>query len=226
MRRPDLWRAHPRLQLEVALWHAGWVWLVIAGMAATTVAGWVWWWPQQQRDLAALHLTVNQTRIDQASRRAVPALAPSLSGDDAVLAELKHIGYAETELSRVLRTISALAKAEGIVLGQSAFQTSIEPHGGLRQVQITLPMAATYPQLRRFAEAVLRQLPGVSVDQFGLKREAIAQGQADTRLKLSVWLDPHKIAASPALPASASKVIKAPVVRQALVIPPRREGSL
>ncbi len=225
MNRPAIWVAQPRLQLEVALWRAGWVWLVIAVMAATTVAGWVRWWPQQQRDLAAKHAAVNQARIDQARRRAVPPLAPSLSGDDAVLAELKGIGYAETELSSVLRAISALAKAEGIVLGQSAFQTSVEPHGGLRQVQITLPMAATYPQLRRFAEAVLRQLPGVSVDQFGLKREAIAQGQADTRLKLSVWLDPHKVAAPPALPASGSKVIKAPEVRQALVVPPRREGS-
>ena len=225
MNPPTLWGAPPRLQLEVALWRAGWVWLVIALMAATTVVGWTWWWPQQQRDLANLHAAVNQARIDQARRRAAPAPAPGLSGDDTVLAELQRIGYAETELSGILRAISALAKAEGIVLGQSAFQTSVEPHGGLRQVQITLPMAATYPQLRRFAESVLRQLPGVSVDQFGLKREAIAQGRADARLKLSVWLDPHKVAAPAAVPASASKAVKAPVARQAVVIAPRHKGS-
>ena len=225
MSLPALGWAQPRLQLEVALWRAGWVWLVIAGVAAITVAGWAWWWPLQQRELAILHATVNQARIDQARSRAAPALAPGLSGDDAALAELHRIAYAETELSGVLRTVSALAKTEGIVLGQSAFQTSVEPHGGLRQVQITLPMAAAYPQLRRFSESVLRQLPGVSVDQFGLKREAIAQGQADARLKLSVWMDPHKVAAPSALPPNASKVIKAPAVRPVLVIPPRREGS-
>ena len=222
---PPAWVwAQPRLQLEVALWRAGWVWLVIAGAAATAVGGWAWWWPLQQRELATLHATVNQARLDEARRRAAPASAPSLSRDDAVLAELQRIGYPETELSGVLRTVSALAKTEGIVLGQSAFQTSIEPHGGLRRVQITLPMAATYPQLRRFSESVLRQLPGVSVDQFGLKREAIALGQADARLKLSVWLDPHKMVAPPALPASASAGTKAPVTRQARIVAPAREG--
>lgn len=219
-----LWNAQPRLQLEVALWRSGWVWLVIAVMAVAAFAGWAWWLPEQHSNLASLQASIKQARIDQNRRREAPVNAPGITGDEAVLAELQRIGYAETELTDVLRAISTLAKAQGIVLGQSAFQTITEQHGGLRQVQITLPMAATYPQLRRFAEAVLRQFPGVSVDQFGLRREAVAQGQAEARIKLSVWVDPHKVVARSALAASAPKALSNPLFEQAIAISPRREG--
>lgn len=222
---PVLWVAEPRLQLEVALWRNGWVWLLIAAMAVAALTGWLWWWPEQQRNLASLQMSVEQARVDQSRHRAAPPPSPGITGDDAVLADLQRIGYAETELTDVLRAISILAKAQGISLGQSAFQTSVEQHGGLRQVQITLPMTATYPQLRRFAETVLRQLPGVSVDQFGLKREAVAQGQAEARLKLSVWVDPYKVAARSAVAASATMAKRTPVIGPAIAIQPRREGS-
>jgi Tfp pilus assembly protein PilO len=105
---------------------------------------------------------------------------------------LNSYTVSEAELSNIVRQITAIAKTQGLVLTQSEFQTSNEGHGGLRQVQITLPVRANYAQVRSFAEAALRQLPMVSVDQIGIKRETIAQASVEVRLKLSVWVDPRK----------------------------------
>lgn len=180
-----------RTNAEIAFWRYGWIWLLIcmALFAAATVR--TWWLPQQLRELAAEKLTLKQIKSEQVRRRANPATSAQPDGDEAVIAQLRQHSYSDTELTGVVRSISQIAKVKGLVLAQSEFQTSSEGHGGLRQVQLTLPVRATYPQLRLFVEEVLRQHHGVSMDQLGLKREAVAQSQIDIRLKLSIWIDPR-----------------------------------
>lgn len=198
--------AQPRVQLEVALWRYGWIWLLIAMTALIALPAGAWWWQAQQRELKTARSTLEQARLEQAKGRSLSMLAQPSGGDDAVLAQLDQSIYADTELSSVLRSLSQIAKAQGLTLAQSDFQTLSDSHGGLRQVQLTLPVNATYPQLRRFVEEVLRQLHGVSVDHLGLKRETVSQGQIEARLKLSVWIDPFKTVSTSAHNLSPDKV--------------------
>jgi len=198
--------AQPRVQLEVALWRYGWIWLLTGMAVLIALPAGAWWWQAQQHELKTARSTLEQARVDQAKGRLLSMPAQPSGSDDTVLAQLDQSIYADTELSSVLRSLAQIAKAQGLILAQSDFQTVSDSHGGLRQVQLTLPVNATYPQLRRFVEEVLRQQHGVSVDHLGLKRETVSQGQIDGRLKLSVWIDPFKTVSTSAHNLGPDKV--------------------
>lgn len=202
--------AQPRVQIEVALWRYGWIWLLTGMAMLIALPAGAWWWQAQQRELKTARSTLEQTRVEQAKGRLLSIPAQTSGGDDAILAQLGQSSYVDTELSSVLRSLAQIANAQGLTLAQSDFQTVSDSHGGLRQVQLTLPLNATYPQLRRFLEDVLRQLHGVSVDHLGLKRETVSQGQIEVRLKLSVWIDPFKTVSTSAYNLSQDKVKEIP----------------
>lgn len=199
-----------RTNAEIAFWRYGWIWLLtcIALLVAATVR--TWWLPQQLHELAAEKQILKQSKSEQARRRTDSATSTQPDGEEAVLTQLRQHSYSDTELTSVVRSISQIAKAKGVLLAQSEFQTSSEGHGGLRQVQLTLPVRATYPQLRLFVEEVLRQHHGVSLDQLGLKREAVAQSQVDIRLKLSIWIDPRIAPTGPAQSVGVRKSAETP----------------
>lgn len=180
--------------MEIALWRYGWVWVLIAFLAMLGLLAQTWWLPKQREALALAKMTLQQAKSEEQRQRLPSPSMLQFVGQDAILTQLSRQSYADTELSNVLQNISRLAKANGLVLSQSQFQTLGEGYGGLRRVQLSLPVVAAYPQTRSFVEDVLRQLPGVSVDHLNLKREAVSQGQADIHLLLSIWIDPQKSA--------------------------------
>jgi hypothetical protein len=189
-----------RLRAEIALWRYGWLWVALSALIIASLVFHSWWLPYRASVVSAQssRLTALQNTLEQ-KRRAPKADLP-MTDDAQAAQQLMKISYAPSEVSTTLLLIQQIAKAKGIVLSQSEFQTSNEGHGSLRQVQVTLPVRCTYLQLRDFTTTLLRQLPGVSLDQVVLKRDNVAQAQADIRLKLSIWVHPLKPTASKAAP--------------------------
>ena len=114
------------------------------------------------------------------------------SAADEVLDQLLAVAYAEEQVSDILRRIAKTAQSNGVFLSQSDFQTSTDRHGGLTQLQVTLPVKASYLQMKGFVEQVLLQNPGVSLDELVLKRDSVAQNQVEVNAKLSLWILPVK----------------------------------
>ncbi len=182
--------------MEVSLWRYGCIWPIVAALLAGNLIGFLWWLPQLNKDRESeakqvAQLTANTERQHQALPRGMRD-----EGEASALKQLKQASYSEDEGSDVLKRIARIAESEGVALTQSEFQSSSDGHGGLRQLQVSLPVTASYPKMRKFIEGVLLQLSGVSVDQIDLQRETIAQGQADIKIKLSIWIDPRKPASS------------------------------
>ena len=181
-----------RLQLQIALWRHGFIWLLpmVAAVTATFMA--VGWWPHvvQIHSAEKADLTRLQNEQEKAVNRGVTP--KQASTEDVLFAQIGQVVYAESEISDVLRQLNKTAKSHGLVIAQSEFQSTNEGHAGLQQQQLIFPLRTSYPQLRQFIEEVLLILPGISVDQLILKRESVAQNQADVRLKLSIWIDPKK----------------------------------
>jgi MarR-like DNA-binding transcriptional regulator SgrR of sgrS sRNA len=189
-----------RLRAEIALWRYGWLWAALIPLIIASLVLHYWWLPHRASLISAQssRLTVLQNSLAQ-NRKAPKADVP-ITDDAKISQQLLKASYAPSEVSTTLKIIQQIAKAKGIVLAQSEFQTHNEGHGGLRQVQVTLPLRCTYPQLRDFTTTLLRQLPGISLDQVVLKRDNVALAQADIRLKLSIWVNPLKPALSKANP--------------------------
>ena len=96
-------------------------------------------------------------------------------------------------LTREEAPTDALAKLHGIGVGtgvrlQSAtYRTHKE--GRVERLEIALPLAGSYAQIRDFAARALAEIPAASLDQLTLKRESRASGELQAELRLTI----HKV---------------------------------
>jgi hypothetical protein len=181
-----------RLFVQVGLWRHGWIWLVIMLLLLLALLMQQLWLPSLNRSAQQAQALIRQLEDQQVAQRNTPVATPTLTADDLALQALDRATYAESQITPTLRAIYAIAAKQGITVAQSEFQTNNEGRGGLRQLQVTLPMRTNYPQFKAFTQELLRQHAGISLDQLQIKRESITQKQPEVRIKLSLWIDPRK----------------------------------
>jgi Type II secretion system (T2SS), protein M subtype b len=200
MKLPNINSGALRTRLDIAVWRYGWLWLLVLALTLILMALELGWHPRQQASLEAQRTALAQQQQQYLSAEKTQRTSARSSDVPHDLESLDRYTVSQQDVGTVLREVLALGGTHGVALTQSEFQTSNEGHGGLQQVQITLPVRASYTALRAFTEATLRQHPMVSMDQINMKREAITQGIVEVRLKLSIWVDPQKT--KPTLPTS------------------------
>ena len=183
---------HLRLRLEIAVWRFGWIWILTLVLFMASLAVTFWARPQMQvrlldgeRQSAALE-KIRSARAAAASQPDAP------SGDEVAFRTLMDATYSDAELNIAIRRVYSIAAAQGLNVPQSDFKTVFEAPSGLRQVQMTLPLQATYSQLRNFVLAVLQQESGISVDLVQMKRASISMTEVEAQVQLSVWVNPEK----------------------------------
>ena len=54
--------------------------------------------------------------------------------------------------------------------------------------QFTLPVRGTYPQIRKFVDGALADVPALSLDSIQFERRKIGDATVDAKLKLVVFL--------------------------------------
>jgi hypothetical protein len=181
-----------RLHSEVLLWRHGYGWVLLALVLLMVLIAQLFVLPHQlhsQRVASAQLAQLRQAELTRDKGLHTPA-QPSREAE--ILDQLVQVSFSEAGVSDILRSIARIAQRNGVVLSQSEFQNSAEGHGGLSRLQVTLPLRASYPQLKRFVEKVLLEHSGISVDELVLKRESVAQNQVEIRVKLSLWIQPGK----------------------------------
>jgi hypothetical protein len=185
-----------RARLEIALWRNGYAWVLATALIAAGVAAYLAALGPSQQTLASLQAELGQTRQRAAAASANGSDVPAPQSEPRRLLALHAVLRQSAESSEVVRKMAALAEAEQIRLAQSDYQRQL--HSGIQvsQVLITQPVRATYPQLRRYIESVLRTVPNISLDQIAARRENVGQTQVEARLKWSLWIQPA--AAAPA----------------------------
>lgn len=186
------------VQMQIYTWRQGWVVLLLLFLLACTLLLNYGWKPQQSAQVIA---NKNALRVEQNKYQKLVHAPTSLTQLDPDLENLKQLNervYAQKDVGHLLQLITQIAKTKNISLAQSEIQTIKEGHGGLQQLQVTLPVRTGYLEMRQFIQEVLRQLNGVSVDQISIKRENVALGQLEARIKLSLWIDVNKQTSRPA----------------------------
>lgn len=194
---PDVTRL--RLIAEVWLWRQGWAWLLAAsfGLVALALHASTEW-------VGKVALLEATRTLDQAKLDATPPTpAQTHNAPDTEqqrLRQLQQVLGDSPQATELVRHILVLAQNENITVAQSEYQHQTHAQTGTLQVQVTQPVRATYPQLRRYVEAVLLAIPNASLDQITAKRESVDQAQVEARLKWSLWF----------LPAAAENAAVAP----------------
>lgn len=182
--RAALWR----VQIEVMLWRHGGLWVLVAAMWIGLAAA----WPVARHLLDAEQsgLTNEQQELGQLQaalkKRAVgPGADAPIEADPAETLASVLVGHDESgeQVQRIYR----LAAANHVAVAQADFQLDGDA-AGIERLQISIPTKAGYPQLRRFLEASLRELPNASLDRLALKRSQVGETDVEVKVHLSLWL--------------------------------------
>lgn len=191
-----------RTAVEIALWRHGWAWPLAAALGICAVVGHVMVLQPGRRMQEAALLELAQ----EAKRPTGPAgrTQHSASSDgEQRLQALRAAFRSSAETGEPVRRMAALAQTEQISLSQGEYQQQVNTLIGITRVQISQPVRASYPQLRRYIEAVLQAMPNASLDQVTARRDNVGQALVEARLRWSLWTDTAPPAA--ATPAASRK---------------------
>lgn len=82
-----------------------------------------------------------------------------------------------------------LARIARLKLEQGEYR--LERHGeGIVPYRVTLPIRGTYPQIREFVGAVLKELPIVSLDSLRFERKKTGETRLEAQIRLTVYFRP------------------------------------
>jgi Tfp pilus assembly protein PilO len=177
---------------QIYLWRQGWVVLLLLGLLVCIAFIYYGLKPEQQEQLIAHKNALKIVQDNYQKLADTPIILTQITPDLDNFKRLNDRVYAQKDVGNLLQLIVQIAKAKNITLVQSEIQTIKEGYSGLEQLQVTFPVRTGYIEMRQFIQEVLRQLNGVSVDQISIKRENVAQGQLEARIKLSIWVDVNK----------------------------------
>jgi hypothetical protein len=189
-----------RTRVQILLWRRGWAWpLGLLVLAASVALQWA--------VLLPLRATLAQTRAELVNKQS--AASASRAPDDPLsegqeLAALQAVLRVSPDPAELVRKMALLAQAEQISLQQGDFQQQLHPAIGVMEVHVTQPVRASYPQLRRYIESVLRAIPNASLDHVAARRENVGQAQLEARLRWSFWIRKD----SPGLPGDSARNVR------------------
>jgi hypothetical protein len=89
------------------------------------------------------------------------------------------------ELERLHRS----ARAARLELAQGEYRLERRP-SGLWAYRVTLPVRGSYPQLREFLSAVLKDMPVASIEGLRFERKKAAEAQLEAQVRLTLYARP------------------------------------
>ena len=188
-----------RTAAQIIVWRHGWAWLLAllaGGMALALYALAL----QPARD----SLDAMRNELARSSRPATPTAGGPASERQQLLKLQANLVQGSDPAVHV-RQLLALARAEGVALTQGEYHEQFHRSTEVKQIQVTQPVRASYAQVKRYIESVLRTMPHVSLDQVVARRDNVGQTELEVRLRWSIWIH------APAAPSSTRNGAKGPL---------------
>lgn len=114
--------------------------------------------------------------------------APPQQAARAQLALLYARLEAPQQANQVARRLHEAARGSGLALEQGEYRTLPDASGKLIRYQIVLPVNGSYPQVRRFLDQALRQMPGLALDAVSFQRVEGEAGLLRAELRFTAFL--------------------------------------
>lgn len=126
------------------------------------------------------------TAREQRAAPAADARTPATASDK--LAAFYGFFPGANDLPDLLQKVFAAAKGQGLQLENAEYRVVRDNVGALLQFQLTLPVHGTYPQIRKFVDGAMAQVPALSLDSIQFDRPKVGDAQVDAKVKLAVYL--------------------------------------
>ena len=178
----NLFIARSRLYLR-RLGAAGLAGLVLAAGAAIVFNAQV---TPARESVATLEVAIARLEAD-ARRQRASNVAPPATVTDQLGAFYARLPPVEEAIVMVAKLNDAAVAAD-LKLQSAEYRLVPDPGGRLARYQVSVPVAGSYPQIRKFVGAVLQAVPAASLDEIVLKRDSTQATRLEAQLKLTVYL--------------------------------------
>jgi len=135
-----------------------------------------------------LQALTEQLETAQRTPRQETRLLPQLADDEAALANFYAQFATIKELPEILQTMSDTAAKQGLKLDKADFLLAREQQGALMRYEITLPVKAGYPLVRRYVDSLARLIPTMALTEINLKREGAHDEALEAKLAFVLYL--------------------------------------
>lgn len=132
----------------------------------------------------ALRLQAETDQLRQQRARTPLRSADPVALDTVLLAQLPAASGALQAVAELHRS----AAAHGVVLSHGEYRLVRDPGARWQRYQVNLPARASYPALRAWLADAMNTVPGVALDELGLRREDAGQAQVEARLRFTFFL--------------------------------------
>lgn len=117
---------------------------------------------------------------NEASRNQAPA---------EQLAEFYRVFPNDKNLLPWLEKIFTLAQGQKISLDRGEYKVTSDKVGKLMRFQMNLSLKGEYPQIRKYLDSLLAEIPIVSLEYFQLGRQKIGDPALEARIRLALYLE-------------------------------------
>lgn len=158
--------------------------------AVFCVAGatcWLWSLPQQKATGRVEQALLEKQKLALRQAPLTPKAAPVLPAQANLAAFYAALGTRQAAVTQV-RKLFDLAREAGISLDKGEYKSAYNANSGSYSYQVLLPVTGSYSAIRLFCEKVLVAIPFASLDEIGFKREAVAAGALQAKLRFTFHL--------------------------------------
>jgi len=182
--KPASWSAL-QLRAAIALRHQN-PWLLVSGLLWLAGAVlWLWVLPISANQLQRLQDEAVQARtLARVQTGPVPVVRRDNENLAALLDSLGDARHVEQQVSSLL----AIARGVEVPLAQGQYRLVCEDQSLICAYRLQFPMKGTFPRIRAFVEQALYDMPFLSLDEFSVKRESLADDEVEARIVMTVML--------------------------------------
>jgi hypothetical protein len=94
----------------------------------------------------------------------------------------------DEQLAEQLARVHGIAEGLGLEIKRADYRMSSTPERKLDRYQMVVPVQGSYPVVRSFITAVLRDSPTLSIEQVQFQRKDIAVDAVDTQISFTLYL--------------------------------------
>lgn len=150
--------------------------LLAGGFHAGTI------YPQQTR------LEQLQHEISVLRQRAARSVGEDLRSPMTDLETFYAFFPVPDELPDILSKVYGAAKGQGLPLERGEYRLMRSKLDGVLQYQLAFPVHGSYPQIRKFVDRALADVPALSLESVHFERQKIAEPALDAKITLAVHL--------------------------------------
>jgi hypothetical protein len=137
---------------------------------------------------AQKQLAAQRALLERLHARA-PLQTVAASGRADELRRFYGLFPSTAELAAELERLYRLGRGAGLELAQGEYRLEHRPVGAWAY-RVTLPVRGSYPQLREFLGALLKDMPVASLDSVRFERKKVADSQLEAQLRVTVYVRP------------------------------------